>query len=98
MNNDLSHLLATRRWCYTIVEPQNPKEHGGYVPSLVIEGISGHRPMSGDARDMRAAWVWGKTPEEAKAVCRKYNQSRGIDEETETRIVLSTLPCLKTIE
>lgn len=85
----LSKLLQTRRWCYTIVETQDPALHGGYVPSLVIEGDKGHRPMIG--RD-NAPWVWGKTLDDAQATCRAYNEEQlGISEEEQTRIVLSTL-------
>lgn len=87
--SNISKLLATRRWCYTIVETQEPKEHGGYVPSLVIEGEQGHRPMLG--RNGGAPWVWGKTLKTAQETCRAINDKRGVTPEIEAQIVLSTL-------
>jgi hypothetical protein len=89
---EFSHLMATRPWCYTIVETQNPAEHGGYVPSVVIQDVSGHFPMTGRGKGS-APWVWGKTLDQAQEVCRQANARRGIDEKTAFKILASTMRC-----
>ena len=81
--------------CYTIPIGQDPAVHGGYVPSLVIEGKSGHYPLTGRGKHSMP-WVWGKTLEEAQATCASYNLRHfGVDENAEFRIVLSTMANVK---
>jgi hypothetical protein len=87
---NLDQLMATHRWCYTIIETQDTTEYGGFVPSLVIEGVSGHRPMIGRGR-LSAPWVWGKTLEAARTVCTTMNARLGLNEEDEAKIVSSTM-------
>lgn len=87
----IGQLLATRRHCYTIPEVQDTAKHGGYVPSLVIEGERGHYPMLGKG-NCSSPWVWGKTFAEAQAVCAAYNRDRlKLDEQEVAKIVLSSL-------
>lgn len=87
--DELTHLMATRPWCFTIVETQDPKEHGGYVPSVVIENDPGHRPLLGNGRGA-TPWIWGQTLAEAQQTCQEANAKRGISEEEAFRIVAST--------
>lgn len=89
LNPKFAKLMATHRWCYTIPLVQDISKHGGYVPSLVIEGEKGHHPMTGNG-DFQAPWVWGKTLTEAQNVCRHVNKKRGISVEDEQKIVAST--------
>jgi hypothetical protein len=78
------------RQCYTIPPTQNPAVHGGYVPSLVVEGKSGHCPMTGRG-EHSMPWVWGKTLEEAEATCAAFNiRHFGIDEDAHWEILFST--------
>ena len=86
---DIHKAMSERRWCYYIAASQDPSKHGGYVPSVVIEGISGHYPAVG--KPDGAPWVWGRTLAEAEAVCREQNKRKGITIEDETKIVASSM-------
>ncbi len=66
--------LEPGKYCFYVPE-QDPTEHGGYVPSVVIENESGHNPMLGQGR-FSAPWVWGKTIEEARIVADYQNKER----------------------
>ncbi|MEN6549966.1 MAG: hypothetical protein ABFE07_28315 [Armatimonadia bacterium] len=77
-------------WCYYVVENQDPAVHGGFVPSLVVEGSPQHWPMLGRGEGA-APWVWGKTLEDAQRVCRHVNEERGISQGEEERIVASSM-------
>jgi len=59
-----------KRRCYYILADQYDKQ--GYIPSLVTEHEPGHAPMTGQG-DGAAPWHWGKTLEEAEAVCNDVN-------------------------
>ena len=87
-DSSLSHLMATRRWCYTIPICQDTEATGGYVPSVAIEDESGHFPMSGS--DGGAPWIWGKTLHDAESICAEANAKLGLDRDTCLRIVAST--------
>ncbi len=85
----VGHLLATRRWCYTIIASQDPSLYGGYVPSVVIENHPGHFPMLGKGEGA-APWVWGKTLAEAELLCEHTNEEMGYSVEEAFRISAST--------
>lgn len=68
---------TTRRRCYWINEAQDPGVHGGYVPSVVVEGEAGHTPLLGDGT-AAAPWVWGATLEAAQAACEATNARLGL--------------------
>ena len=80
-----------KRACYWISECQDPKEHGGYVPSMVLEGVLGHTPMTGDPKKLQAPWVWGKTFEDAKAACKAQNKQMGYSDADVNRIVAASM-------
>jgi hypothetical protein len=61
------------RLCYFINPTQDPKEHGGYVPSAVYENESGHFPMLGQG-DYAQPWLWGETLAGAEAIADKINR------------------------
>ena len=86
--DNLSHLLATRRWCYTIPACQDAEAQGGYIPSIAIEDVVGHYPLAG--RDGGSPWFWGKTLEDAERTCDEANAKLGYDLETAFKIVTST--------
>lgn len=83
-------LLDTRRFCYYVPESQDPATYGGYVPSLVIEGESGHFPMLGNGPGA-APWVWGATLEGAQEVAAAYNARRGLTPVEVTEIIASSM-------
>jgi hypothetical protein len=89
--DELDALLRSRRHCYTIVQLQDVAKHGGYVPSLAIEGVAGHFRMSGHG-EHAAPWVWGQTFDEACKVCDTVNLEKfGVDQMTAFKIVASTM-------
>lgn len=88
---DITARLTPGNWCYWIPEDQDPTVHGGFVPSVVIRGEAGHRPMTGDPAKLQTPWVWGKTLEAARAVAREVNARMGIDEVKALRIVDSSI-------
>lgn len=81
--------LEHGHFCYYI-PLQSPKEHGGFVPSLVIEDEAGHYPMLGAGKGA-APWVWGQTMEEAEEACVEINAQMGIDRDKAARIVASSM-------
>lgn len=80
----------TKPWCYFVSPGQNPAEHGGYVPYLVVEGCPQAWPMLGRGEGA-APWVWGQDLAKAEEVCRKANADRGISPEEADRIVASSM-------
>lgn len=88
--NTIGHLMATRKWCYYVPEAQDTREHGGYVPSLVIADEPGHSPMLGQGKGA-SPWVWGQTLEQAREVCDKANADMGISPEQANRILASSM-------
>ncbi len=78
----------SRRFCYTILETQ--KDENGYIPSAVFEGEKGHHPMTGRG-EYSSPWYWGKTSEEAQAVCDAKNAEMGISKEEALKMVLASM-------
>lgn len=76
-------------WCYYVPHEQDTARHGGFVPSLVVEGEPGHYPMTGST-GREAPWVWGYTYEKAAETCEKVNAERGISKEQAAKIVSSS--------
>lgn len=62
--------MTEPRQCYLILVDQRDDE--GYIPSLVVEGEPGHAPLTGDGAHSRP-WHWGRTYEDAKALCDRFN-------------------------
>jgi len=104
-DDELSKLLATRRWCY-VIPREGFVEGRGYRVSIAIEYESGHYPtgnlelISSDAATREAAfraggkipWFWGMTYEEATEHCAYMNmRNLGHDEKTTMDILLTTL-------
>ena len=79
----------TKPFCYYVDPCQDPGERG-FIPSLVVAGESGHRPMIGSGK-FSSPWYWGKTLEEAEATCERVNAKRGIDAELASAIVASSM-------
>ncbi len=79
----------TRRWCYYVLLAQDPSKYGGYVPSMVREGIAGHSMLAGSGKE---PVVWGYTLEEAQARCTAFNSDvLGLSEDDASDIVLSSI-------
>jgi len=70
--------IKGRRYCYTAVggEHQDPTKHGGYMPSMVVEGEQGHYPMQGGDHEFAVPWIWGKTIPEVAETCKRFNSDR----------------------
>lgn len=81
--------LFRSTYCFYISPGQDPGD-GGYIPSVVVENEPGHFPLTGRGGGA-APWRWGKTLEEAEAVCAEVNADRGIDEERASEIVASSM-------
>ena len=80
-----------KRQCYYIDPDQDRDRHGGYIPSLVVEFDAGHSPMLGDGSPFSQPWVWGKTLEEAQAVCVSANAERGVSESDAWEIIMTSI-------
>lgn len=63
------------RWCYYVSEAQRDAQ--GHIPSLVVENVPGHVPMTGNG-EHAAPWHWGLSFEIAQRTCRRVNERRGI--------------------
>jgi len=84
-------LRVGSQFCYYVMPAQDPTEHGGYVPSLMVRGQKGHCPMLGRG-DLSMPWVWGKTLAEAEAACDSYNRNQlGLNADSVSEIILSTM-------
>ena len=85
--------IKGRRYCYTVVDAdhQDPKKHGGFMPSMIIEGETGHYPMQGGDHQWAVPWSWGKTVKAASAACERFNADRlGVSKEVAAEIKDST--------
>lgn len=82
--------LKSGTFCYYVDPTQDISEHGGFVPSLVIENEPGHRLMLGQG-PLAAPWVWGDTIEQAERICDETNAKMGIDAKRAMRIVCSSM-------
>ena len=81
--------MTEPRICYVILDSQ--RDENGYIPSLCTEGEPGHAPMTGRG-EFASPWYWGKTYEEASAVCAAYNLKHfRLDAEAADVIVASTM-------
>lgn len=87
----MSATLQGKAWCYFVPANQDPSNHGGFVPSLVVANEPGHTPMTGNGERMQQPWVWGTTFKEAEETCAYVNNQRGIDPETARKIVESSM-------
>lgn len=89
---DSDHLAAIargNRWCYFVPLDSN-YDGKGFVPSLVVEGIAGHVPMTGQGEHAQP-WYWGNTYEDAVATCKNVNRKRGISELAAAEIVATSM-------
>jgi hypothetical protein len=80
--------MPEKRKCFYV--PVDQFDANGYIPSMVTEDEPGHAPMTGNGSHA-APWYWGKTYEEATAVCAKENARLGISPEDAALIVASSM-------
>lgn len=80
---------STGRWCYFVREEQFDAD--GYIPSIVHEDESGHRPLMGGTHAFAVPYHWGKTFAEAEAICALRNADRGLSERDVTEIVAKNM-------
>jgi hypothetical protein len=60
----------------------------GYRPSIVFDGVAGHFPNGGGDVE---PWYWGDTIDKARAIARKCNETLGLSEDDELRILTSSV-------
>lgn len=82
--------LHGKKWCFWINPSQNWRVTGGYVPSIVVEGVAGHFPLMGHGT-AASPWIWGSTLDEAEAIADQKNQERGITTDDQMRIVAASV-------
>ena len=82
--------LIPGKYCYYINPDQDTNEHGGYVPSIVVEGEDGHRPLLGNG-PCAAPWVWGTDLKVAQQIAAERNDRIGITPQRATQIVASSM-------
>lgn len=88
----------TKPWCYFIDEDEDTTKNGGFVPSIVVQNVWGHWPMTGKPGSNEPPWVWGATLEEARARCDEENRKLGVTPERAIEIVLSSMRAPETEE
>lgn len=80
--------MPDKRFCYFI--PVDAEQApGGFIPSAVHEGESGHAPMKG--KPDQAPWVWGPSREEAEATARHMNERMDLTNEDVDLIIASSM-------
>lgn len=80
---------ASPRQCFWI--PAEPYDKRGWVPSLVTEGIPGHRPLTGHGAQAQP-WFWGGTYAEAQATAEQENaRTFGLSPQQASEIVSSSI-------
>lgn len=77
--------VATRRFCYYVMEGQT-SDDGGYIPSVVFENESGHNPLNSSH-----TWTWGNTMEDAKRYASVANRNLGLTDDDVMNIVASSM-------
>ena len=79
-----------KRRCFVVLH-SSYVEGQGYIPSLAIEGESGHYPMSGRTDD-QLPWYWGPDYDTAQATADDINERRfGLSPTQAARIVASSM-------
>ena len=82
----MEQMIPRGRFCYYVEPTQDPKVHGGFVPSTVFENESGHFPMVGQG-ELAVPWVWGGTLADAEGVCEKTNRDLGLSPRDVDKII-----------
>jgi hypothetical protein len=82
--------LQPGKFCYYVDPTQDTRVYGGYVPSVVIEGESGHYPMLGQG-EYAAPWVWGTDLKLANQCAIEKNHDLGLTEERVAQIIASSM-------
>jgi len=82
-------LKPSTKMCYTIL-PTQYEEGKGYIPSLVIDGEHGHRPLTGQG-EFAEPWYWGPTLEDAERIAAQKNAEMGISPKEAMQMVLRSM-------
>ena len=89
-NNKIDVFGIGKHWCYYMPATQDPTEHGGYVPAIVVADQSGCRPLTGQGEGS-APYIWGDTLEDAQNQVEIQNSRIGVNTLEATRIVSSSM-------
>lgn len=76
------------RGCYYVLESWEGAD--GFIPSWVVEGEAGHRPLIGNGPFARP-WFWGPDFETARRICATANAELGLNEDDVEAIVGSSI-------
>lgn len=79
--------MSDKRTAFFI--PSEQFDENGYIPSIVVEDEPGHTPLRGGPNG--TPWYWGRTYNEAAAVCRKANADKGLSQEDVSTIIGSSM-------
>ena len=82
--------MTDQRWCYYVCPTQDPADHGGYVPSIVEEGVAGYSPLMGRG-ECSAPWIWGADLETAENHCDQQNEKLGLTQKDVWEITASSM-------
>lgn len=80
-------LFSRRRIFYIDIGAQ---VEGGFVPSLVFEGVAGHYPLIGNGR-FASPWVWGPTFGDAQRMADEANEQLGYSKVEALLILASSM-------
>lgn len=82
--------LNGKRYVFFIDDTQVPNPKGGYIPSIVVEGEAGHRPMTGDPAKLQSPWYWCDLAKAQKSAEEK-NAQMGYTQPQVAKIILSSM-------
>jgi len=77
-----------RRYCYYLTPTMLTPD--GYLPAIVIEGVPGTTPPSGDAANAQPSW-WGHDLAVARKRVQHANARLGLTQQDVRSIVLSSM-------
>ena len=80
--------MGGQRYCYYLTP--NMLTPDGYLPVVVIEGVSGFSPPSGEAATAQPSW-WGDDLAVARLRVEQANARLGVTREEARDIVLSAI-------
>jgi hypothetical protein len=80
--------MVDQRYCYYLTPDMLTPD--GYLPVVVIEGVPGSAPPSGDAATAQPSW-WGSDLATARRRVAEANARLGVSAECARQIVLSAM-------
>jgi hypothetical protein len=88
-SEQVSKLMDERRWVF-VIPIESHVEGKGYIPSIAIENVKGHFPMTGKGAHAEP-WYWGPSYKEAEEQADAKNAEHGINRREAWLIISSTM-------